>query len=275
MLLARGKSRHVGVVQDVRAVLVEPGVRHRESGLVQERRPADPLREPRVGLGRRLLVESDGHRGNALRVLAIDPVARDELLDGRFADVAAHRAPEEIVEDAQAQGPANRIDALDVELDQRRGHDREPGREHRRALGLQCDKLQTPDVSRADHPLAQAREALARDAGRREPVLLEDFGERQGGSRRCVRVVPVLAAELARDGLDFGARRRVGRGERGGRQGAVGKIPPRHSDATHLEGLEALGLEAATDDEFGRSAADVDDEPRLASTRGSTCATPL
>ena len=76
-----------------------------------------------------------------------------------FADVAAHGAPEQVVEDAQAQRAADRIDALDVELDHRRGHDRQPGRQHRRALGLQRGELQAPHVAGADHPLAQAREA--------------------------------------------------------------------------------------------------------------------
>ena len=47
------------------------------------------------------------------------------------------------------------------------------------------------------------------------------------------------------------------------REAAVGEKALRHPDATDLQRLEALGLEPAADDEFGRSAADVDDEPRL------------
>ena len=82
--------------------------------------------------------------------------------------------------------------------------------------------------------------------------------------------VPV---EIARDGLDFGARRGVRGREASARQATVREKALRHADAADLQRLEALRLEAAADDEFGRAAADVDDEPRL-SVAGSTCATP-
>ena len=178
-----------------------------------------------------------------------------------------HRAAEQVVEDAEAQRAADRVDARDVELGERGRHDREPAGEHRRALGLERREAQPLDVARADHPLAQPRQAFARDAGRRHAVLLEDFGERERGARRRVRGAPVLGAELARDRFDLGARRGVGRGEGRRRQRAVGEEAPRHADAADLQRFEPLRHETAADDELGRAAADVDDEPRLVGCR--------
>ena len=114
------------------------------------------------------------------------------------------------------------------------------------------------------HPLLEPRETVGCNASRGKAVLLEDFRERERGSRRCERVHPVLAMERAGNRLDFGARHGVG-----GREGlcgkaAVGEETLRHADAPDLQRLETLGFEAAADDELGRSAADVDDEPRLA-----------
>ena len=50
---------------------------------------------------------------------AIDAVARDESLDRRRAGVLVDRAPEEVVEHAEAQRAADRVDAFDPELRRR------------------------------------------------------------------------------------------------------------------------------------------------------------
>ena len=119
-----------------------------------------------------------------------------------------------------------------------------------------------------DHPLAQPRESLRRDAAGRQAVLLEDVGERERGARRRVGLAPVLAPELARDRLDLGARVGLGGARtlrrescRRGRSAAVKLTQPNLSDSRRS------GIEAAADDELGRAAADVDDEPRLARRR--------
>jgi len=143
-------------------------------------------------------------------VLAIDAPARLELIDGRRADVALDPAAEQIVEHAQAQRAADRVDAVGRELLHRRRHDGEPAREHRCALGLERVQRQAANVSRRDHALAQAQEPVPRDAGGREAVLLEDFGQRQRGSRRCVGRGPVAAVEVAGDRLDLLAARYFG-----------------------------------------------------------------
>ena len=70
---------------------------------------------------------------------------------------------------------------------------------------------------------------------------------------------PPRGSEVAGDRLDLGARRGVGRGERGSRECAVREKTLRHPDAADLQRFESLGREAAADDEFGRAAADVYD----------------
>ena len=79
--------------------------------------------------------------------------------------------------------------------------------------------------------------------------------------------LPMRVMEGGGDRLDFGACRGVGRGEGVCAQAAVRKEALRQSHAADLQRLEALGNETAADDEFGGSAADVDDEPRLSGGR--------
>ena len=76
-------------------------------------------------------------RRHPLRVLAVDAIAFEEPLDGRDAAVALHAATEQVVEHAEPQRAADRIDALDAKLGQRGVHHREAAGEHRRARGLQ------------------------------------------------------------------------------------------------------------------------------------------
>ena len=77
---------------------------------------------------------------------AVDRVAVDETLDGNAADVRVDRPAEQIVEHAQAQRPADRVDALDLEFRDRRGHDRQAAGQHRRALRLERVQRQAGDM---------------------------------------------------------------------------------------------------------------------------------
>ena len=189
------------------------------------------------------------------------------------AAVALDGAAEKVVEHAEAQRAADGIDPRHAELRHRGGHDREAAGEHGRALGLDADESEARDAAGADHPLAQPRETVGRDAAGGQPVLLEDGGERERRARRGERFAPVFGAELARDRLDERARIGLRGAKRVGAQLAGREEALRHADAAQLQRLEALGRHAAADDELGRAAADVDHEPRLVDA-GSTCATP-
>ena len=69
--------------------------------------------------------------------------------------------------------------------------------------------------------------------------------------------------ELLGDRLDFRARGRFRDRERVGGQPPVREESLGHAYAADLERLQTFGLESATDDELGRTAADVDDQTGL------------
>ena len=95
------EAGHVGVLENVRAVLVESDMRHRVADLVHQPRPFDALRGVGVGLGRGLQIERLRHGGDPRGVRGVDVVAFGEPFDRNRAAVALDRAAEEIVKDAQ------------------------------------------------------------------------------------------------------------------------------------------------------------------------------
>ena len=123
-------------------MLVEAGMRYGKAGLVQQCRALQVLDRRVRRVAARIAKELAGHCGNALRVLAIDVIAREELRDGCVARIAFDRAAQEIVEHAQSQRAADGIDPSHVELRERGAHDCESARKHGRTLGLQRSELQ-------------------------------------------------------------------------------------------------------------------------------------
>ena len=91
-------------------------------------------------------------------------IAIDEARYGELAYVLVDASAEKIVKDTQAKRASYGIDALDAELGDRRRHDGQSAREHRRPLGLERMQLQPSDMPRQDHSPAQSRQAIRRDA---------------------------------------------------------------------------------------------------------------
>ena len=84
---------------------------------VQAPRPFDQLRGASTsGEATARAVERRRKIADAKGLGAIDAVARDEPLDGHRARVLVDRASEEVVEHAEPQRAADRVDALDPEL---------------------------------------------------------------------------------------------------------------------------------------------------------------
>ena len=156
LLLAR-EAGHVGIAEDVGAVLVEAQVRHGVADLVQQRRPRDVALDRARRDARRPAVEFARERRDALGVRAVDVVAIEERRDRGHAAVAVLAPAQEVVEHAEPQRAADRIDARDVELGDRGRHHREPAREHRRPLGLEALELQVLDVPARSCASAGAR----------------------------------------------------------------------------------------------------------------------
>ena len=247
----------------------ETRVRDREAGLVQQRRPARRCSVGGSGCGTACAYSARAvaaTRRACSRSIAI--AGRRNVLDGGSARRRARTcSAQQVVEHAQAQRAADRIDARDVELRERRRHDREPSRQNRRALGLQRLGSRSRRWPAREPCAAQPGKALGRDAASGQAVLLEDVGQRQRGSRRCIRVAPALPA---RNRARWPRLRRAPRCPPPRRPMRSG-YRPRKSAAScrrsRFQRLEALRGETAADDEFGRAAADVDDEPRLVGRR--------
>ncbi len=231
-----------------------------------------PIRASRSARGsaraRRAPEERDRELRNARRLGAIDAVAIDEPLDRHRARVLVERASQEIVEHARA---ATR---------------RRPHRCVRRPSSATAAVMiaRPPASTGARSPfsaLSFSREmcpaASMRRRSRASPVGVMPPAENAFCSRMSASAIAVpddayasrqwLAPEAARDRLDLDARHRFRGVHRRGRDLAVGEVTLRHPDAADRQRLEPLGLQAAADDELGRTAADVDDESRLQRAR--------
>ena len=147
------------MLQDVRAVLVKPEMRDRHADLVQRGGPLQQGHVARLGAGKRAAIKMRGQRRHAGGVGAVDRVATDEVLDGDAADVRVDGPAEQIVEHAEAQRAADRIDALDLEFVHGRGHDRQAAGQDGRALRLERMQRQARDVPRGEHALLEPRQA--------------------------------------------------------------------------------------------------------------------
>ena len=123
----------------------------------------------------------------------------------------------------------------------------------------------------ANHSLAQSRESAGGDAAGRHAVLLENFRQRKCGARRGISLLPLRAIEFACDRFDLGTRARFRRGERLGEEAPVPEKALRVAHAADLQRFEPLRFQAATDDEFGRAAADVDAKARRLGRRQHVC----
>jgi hypothetical protein len=89
------------MLEDIRAVLVESHVRDRHADLVQQGGPAQQLRLPGRCRGHRVPEQGVGQSGDARRVLAVDMVALQEVLDSELPRIPVYRPAKQIVEHPQ------------------------------------------------------------------------------------------------------------------------------------------------------------------------------
>ena len=92
------------------------------------------------------------------------------------------KAAEHVVEDALAHCTARHRHAVDLELGERRIHDREPARQHRQPVGAQSLEFDPVDVAGLDHLLPQLVQRIGSDGAVAEAVQLADFRERTRGA---------------------------------------------------------------------------------------------
>ena len=187
-----------------------------------------------------------------------------------------NRAAEQVVEHAEAQRAADGIDPRDVELGDRRRHDREvPPASTGARSGLSAASARR---STCPQPIIRLR-SRARPSGVMPPAE-SPFCSRISASASAVPDDANASFQCSRpnsagDPLDLGARTVSAAANASARQPTVAKkrcvmpTQPIFSDSSRC------GVVAAADDEFGRAAADVDRRGAARPTRGSTWATPL
>ena len=166
-LLLLRETGHVGAAQNIGAVLVITAVRNRDADLVQHRRPTQKarvvfvLRTTRV---EQLPEQFERRRLDALRLASIDLIAPAELAHRRLAHIVMVKAPDQVVEHAQAQRAAGISHALDTELGKHRAQDRQPARQHRQTVGRQPLERHRRRRPRANHQGAQGLQAVPGDS---------------------------------------------------------------------------------------------------------------
>jgi hypothetical protein len=125
----------------------------------------------------------------------------------------------------------------------------------------QVDRL---DPRRLKQAVAHLRQCLGGHRALGELHRRADLADRLGGARGAERLVPAQRAIRGRELLELGAHLCDGGFPALAPQLAVGEEPARGGDRADLHALAFDRLEAAADDEFRRSAADVDDQPEVA-----------
>ena len=116
-------------------------------------------------------------------------------------------------------------------------------------------------IAGLDHRGAQALEPVRGYAGFGKAVQLQDFGQRARAPRGTHCLLPFALGKFGDHGLQFVARGELGLLHRALGDLAVGEVLEAVTHAPHVKAFQLERLQAAPDDELGRAAADVDDQP--------------
>ncbi len=263
-LLHAREARHVRVRQHVGRMLVVLRVLDRQPDLGEPRRPLEQLPVGvflALGARRQRVVDHVRQIAQPFGLRRIDVVAAHELRHGDLAHVAMLDATEQVIEHAVAQRAFRHLHRLDAELVEYRAHDRHAAGQHRRAVRPQAADLVGIGSFVLDERRAQPLEALARQAFGSEVVLAQDVLHRARGARGADGLFPAGRAIGMRNARQLLARGQLGRLHMRLVDLAVGEILEAVREAAHVERFGELRIEAGADDELGRAAADVDDQP--------------
>ena len=174
-----------------------------------------------------------------------------------FIGESAH----EVVEQSLAHRALGDAYAIDAEVLDDLQQDRQTGRKHRRALGIDVLEIEIVHMTRRDHALGQAAQVVERDSRRIgiEPAHhIADDAHRAGTAER---LQPAELAIRFLNGLEFEPDRRAGPLEALLGDSAVVEENGGQADAAHRQALEQQRIESFADDDLGRAAADIDHQP--------------
>ncbi len=267
-LIGLRKTRHVRVRGDIGRMLVVAAVRDRHADLVQARGPAQQRQivlAPLVGRLGKLRQQPLRGLTHTRGLGTVDAVAAHELIDRDRAHVLVMAAAEQVVQHAQPQRAVGDVHAVDIELGKDTQHDRQPTGQDGNPVGLQADQPHAIGVLGLDQRALEPLQPFARDAMLLRIVVhavqLDQLGQRARRTRRAHRLLPSRAAVLAHQHLDLAARGELRLLHRIFVDIATGEELPAVRNAADIQRLHQLGGVAVADDEFGRAAADIDDQP--------------
>ena len=268
-LLALREARRVDMGQQVSAVAVVVVVRHHQAEFMQGAGPAQFTSGLGVGVGQGGVEQRHGNAGDPAGLTFVDikaalqlghrgvaHVARQHVLDGVDALV-------QVDDHALAQRALGRPQFADAEVRGQRVQDGQAPRQHGAALGLQAGQFDPAQVAGLQAALDAPAQAVGRDAAVGDARVVQHVRHRAGRARRAQCLLPAVGREELQGLLELGARCHL----RGAKallgQPAITEEAHRQADATHAEGFGHQRQAAAAQDEFGRTAADVDDQPRV------------
>ena len=273
-LVVDREARHLGVLQDVRAVLLVARVGDRQTDLVNQRCPAQEA-TALLGLVLPVVVglieEGRGGSLDSRGLREIHLVAGGDRLDGAVAGVAVGHPAQQLVHQPLAQRAGRGLESLDAELLEGGAQDRHAAREHRRPVGLEALEGELLDALLLDQRALELPQRLRRDRARAPAVGAEHGVNGQDGSRRADRAVPAHVAVDLADRTQLEARGQLGLAEGVARDLSVREELQRVADAAHVEAVEHQGLQPLADDALGAAAPDVEhQQPTLQARRAAS-----
>jgi len=239
-LIVSGEPRHDRVFDEVRAVAMLTGERHRKPDLVHPRRPRQQrtvlvrVEGPRLG---DVVEQTERRLFHSLRLRGVDVVPLLEHPNRAIADVLVGDPAEEVVQHSFAERPGRERHPLDSEALEQRHHDRGAADDHRTSLRREPRERDVVDALERKERVLQACETLRRDGAVGPPVRVQDLidgRDRPGGADRPV---PTPLAKPPFDAVQFESGRDDRLVESSLRQLAAGEEVERVRDATHVEAV--------------------------------------
>jgi len=139
------------------------------------------------------------------------------------------------------------------------------------ALALDARQHERIHVAQFQQDGAQCLQAVLRHRAVADGVARDDFGDRPHRARRAVGGVPALGVVQRRGVFEARARGRDGGVEVVRRDAAIREIGQRLRLGADAEGFNEPDVAPGAGDDFGRAAADVDDQAALVVTLDRAC----
>ena len=246
-------------------MLVVRVMRHGDPDLMQAARPGQELD---IGLARRSARKLRQRRQrrclDPFDLVALHLIAAAELGDRRIPHVVVMETAEQVVQHAQAQGPVGIGHALNAEFLENGRHDGHAARKHRQAVALDAGEIERFGRAGLDQHGAQLVQPDAGDTAfaiRIQVVQLQHIGDGACRAGRPHRLLPAHALVIVGDQLDFLGCRNLCLAQAPLVDLAIREEAQRVADAAHVQRFHQLRLVPLADDEFGRAATDIDDQP--------------